>query len=283
MGKEIDSILKKAVQKSDLEVNNKMMDVLNIRQVDIINKNNSEDRTGYDKIKSNNFYTIKEDVLDWSNKDFALYISKKFSDKYFEYWDVRIMGVTTYMGRIKESLFEAIGFCDNITLKNYIDFFFDNHIDNIKNETGGKFYLKSLRRSYIIEEFLESYKYSPSINEKQFIKDKKDLTELDLEKSYLVGNETMVLKYGVVLPINYLVIKKEYSMEKAVDVIRSAVRNIKNVSGLDVIIKRTHDFSPYSDKLPFNNMSEIISILGKSDFSEDKLFKSVKTYKFLGS
>jgi len=279
MGKKIESILKKAVKKSNSEIN----DNLKIEPVELTGKKIPKERIGYNKIRSNNFYIIKENILDWSNKDFALYTSKKFSEKYSEYWDVRIMGVTTYIGRIKESLFDAIGFCDNITLKNYIDFFFDNYIDQIKSETGGMFFIKSLRRSYIIEAFFENYKYSPSLPIKLIVIDKGSIKELDLEKSYLIGNESMVLKYGIVLPINYLIIKKLYSKEKAIDVIGSAVRNIKNVSGLGVIINRTADFSPYPKRFPFNDFNEVVSILGKSDLIKKNIFKKTKLYEFLRS
>lgn len=279
MGKEIESILKKAVKKSDSEMN----DNLKVKSVELVGKKTPEERTGYDKINSSNFYIIKENILDWSNKDFALYISKKFTEKYSEYWDVRIMGVTTYIGRIKESLFNLIGFCDNVTLKNYIDFFFYNYIDQVKTEAGGKFFVSSLKKSYIIESFLENYKYSPSLPTKPIIIDKEGIKENDLEKSYIIGNESMVLKYGIVLPINYLIIKKAYIKEKAIDVINSAVRNIKNVSGLEVIINRTVDFSPYPKEFPFHDFNKVVFILGKSDLIKKSIFKKTKLYEFLRS
>ena len=63
MKKEIESILKKAVEKSNAEVNNKISDNLKIKPLELVSGNETEKRTGYDKIKSNNFYVIKENIL----------------------------------------------------------------------------------------------------------------------------------------------------------------------------------------------------------------------------
>jgi hypothetical protein len=60
---------------------------------------------------------IKSNLADWTNRDFALYIKNKYEEKYSADWGLNVVGVVTYIGRIKQSILDNLGFCDNIVFK----------------------------------------------------------------------------------------------------------------------------------------------------------------------
>ena len=281
MGKDIESILKKALKKSSKETNSKVSDEVVVSPLQLIDKKTPKDRTGYDKIKKTNFFNIKEDINEWSNRDFALYISKKFSEKYKEFWDVRIVGVTMYIGRIKESLFEEIGFCDNITLKKYIDFFFENEIDGSMKRAEGKFYINSLRYRTAISDFLDVYQYSPTIDDKQKVQSRKDIAQDDMDKAYLLSDESMVFKYGLVLSISYLIKIKSFNEEKAIKKISKAVEKIKKKNVIEEMINKTIEFSPYPDDMYFSDIDKVCDILEKESIGSNLFVKDCDRYEFL--
>lgn len=284
MKKDIESILKIAVKKSGKESNTKISDNLGLRPVELVGELKSKGRSGYDKIKKTNFFNIKEDINEWSNRDFALYISKKFSEKYKEYWDVRIMGITMYIGRIRESLFEAIGFCDNITLKKYVDFFFENNIDECMNRAGGRFFASSLKDKAAISSFLDVYQYSVTVNDENDIKNAiKEVIKEDMDKAYLLSNESMVLRYGVVLYINYLIKVKKYNEDKAVKKISHVIDKVKNknIAAIAEIVNKTIEFSPYPNDMPFSDTNKICEILAEKSINKNMFVNEKNKYVFL--
>ena len=283
MGKDVESILK-AVNKSKDEVNEKVKsEHPKVAPVKLENSKKSRE-ISYDQIKGSTSFRTREYVPEWTNRDFALYISEKFSERYDEFLDVGLVSSTLYIGHIRKRLLDTIGFCDNATLKSYVDYFFDNYIDATKQRAGGKFYINSMRDKKPVSDFSKIYQYNPSIDKKDLTEriDPSNITEEDLENTYILSNESMLLKYGVVLTINYLISKKSYNKEKACKDVFGAVDRIRKNSGINIVVNKTLYFAPYPDDLDFCDVEWFVEIDKRIDASIfTKGNKKKKLYQFL--
>ena len=83
--------------------------------------------------------SLSKDLVEWTQRDFALYISDLYYKKFSKPIGFGIIGMSAYLGRIKVNVKEAVGFCDNIVLKDYIDYYFKNWIEHHISDWKDKF------------------------------------------------------------------------------------------------------------------------------------------------
>jgi hypothetical protein len=224
----------------------------------------------FKKIKKHNNEKNKT-LLNWNNKDFALYILDSFKKKYSKELDFKILGVTLYICNIQSELVRLIGFCDNVVLKDYIDFYFDRWCSNMM--PNNEFYINSLKNEKCIKDFGKNYNYRENINSKNIV-EKDHKKEIDL--SLQISLENLVLDYGIIISINYLILKKEdpkSAMRKVSEIL------IKHKNNLKVILSKTKELSPYPEKLKFKKYKEYLAIISKlidSKIEDDVLFTNKK-------
>jgi hypothetical protein len=273
----IESILRKAIQNNNNEPCDK--NDLKIKPVKIVGETNTTRKIGYNQIKKGYASSIKEDINKWTNKDCALYIYQKFSEKYKETWDVKMIGVTIYVSKVKESILKNVGSCDNFIFKRYIDYFFDNFIDHFIQKGRGDFFIQNLRDKKALTGFVEYNDYILSVENNR---NKKDIqvSEDSMRNLYMLSLEAMLFKFGLVLSISYLKKFKNMKENDAIANIKLAINKIGNDEVLKSIIFNTVNLSPYPESISFCDIKKISDLL-KNDANKVKFTKKRTSYDFL--
>ena len=229
----------------------------------------------YNDIKSKRKHENKN-LADWNNKDFAIYLLDCFRKKYSKDPNCLLTGTILYMGQIQTSISKSLGFCDNIVFKDYIDFYYDKWASRIL-QNNKEFYINSLRNEQILKDFAKNYKYeeklsSPKVN-----------LEKDVESAYKISLETLVIDFGVIISINYLIKNKIDSKQSMRNVAKALVNNRKIICN---ILEKTNSLGPYPNTLKFRKYKEYLAIVEKmvdQKLDYDVLFTSKKTnWNFLG-
>ncbi|MFA5598969.1 MAG: hypothetical protein WDA06_00095 [Phenylobacterium sp.] len=226
-------------------------------------------------------YKCKDNIEDWNNKDFANFIFGHFRTVIGQDWKVNPIGVVTYMNRIKEMLFKITGDCSNKTLRDYINYYFKYHfkIDYTKKN---EFYLQNLRNDQTISQFGQ-IKDSHSSELKQYT----DITLEQLNKNYLLGNDILLIKYGFILTINYLLAIKKLEIERVLNTVFYQQKDIlRDSTMLKLIIDKTNELSPCSENLDFKNIDYLNKKIGyvvgnDNHLSINVVFSEVELGNFL--
>jgi len=208
----------------------------------------------------------RNNLDEWGPFDFFRFANKLYVKKYKEPWDLNMAGNSLEINRIKDKLDDAFGFCCNLILRDYIVFFFDHYIDNYKNKNG--FYFSQMRMNWIITNFQESYNFKErfvSYMTKEKQKNKKyELTKDEMQKSYDMGEMTLVGNFGVVVALNWLLKVKRKETNEAVDIVVDACRDMYRKNMIDVVKSATELYSPYPSKLAFKSPQLIFNKIDKN-------------------
>ena len=80
---------------------------------------------------------------------------------------------------------------------------------------------------------------------------KYELTKDEIQKSYDMGDTTLVGNYGVVIALNWLLKIKKMDNKKAIKIVLDACREMYGKHMIDIVKSATEIYSPY----PSNNLS----------------------------
>jgi len=231
---------------------------------------------------------IKDSLIDWNNRDFAIYILAKYKEQHKCSWKPTIPNVAVQLGRVKEAIHDTLGFCDNLVFFDYINHFFRNWSDYYKRKASNTLYLNQLRGDEAVTEFASIYDYQSSLRnyeKRNKTPEKKGCTEVDLDNAYLLGDENFVSDYGIILTCNWLILKRNYNVKKAVNYVARAFLKISKKGRADSVIKSTIKQSPYPSWFKFKNYNIILQAVGKItgkeiqmkiDFTDDNKFQFTK-------
>jgi hypothetical protein len=219
--------------------------------VKIVQSDTSVKRINYGDIPSSRCWKIRDDLLEWKHNDFAMYLINRVMERVTSTWMMNKVGVTLYIGRIKQSLANILGFCDNIVLKDYLDFFVDEWASYYFKKDSDLF-MPHFRRGEAMKSFAERYDYQSSfrrfiskVKGKKTILERKEITDGEIEKVFLSGGENLLLEYGILIPANWLIKCKKYSLEQSVRFVSSAFRKLYNVNNWKKVVKITEEYCPY--------------------------------------
>lgn len=243
------------------------------------------------KIKPKRWVIKHEDLSQWTQRDFAIYMSEKYYEKYKTTWSYSTGSVVTYISLIKKNIYEALGFCNNIVMKNYIDYFFKNWLyfyhDDLKKNTKWLFYMK---HADPIEKFCDTYDYAGSLKkylDGKEIPQKKKTKKLkktnfppakQLEMACLLGLDNAILEYGVLFVCNYLVLKENYTIEKAEKEVAKTIYSLYNRKMKDKVEAITRKNVVCSDLFKIKTLDNINSIL-KKEYNISFAFVANYTFK----
>jgi hypothetical protein len=226
----------------------------------------------------------KDNLEQWGAFDFFRYAQKKYIDKYGKGWDLNIGGGSLAINKVRDKLSDLFGFCCNLIMRDYIDFFFDNYIDSmIRNQ--GAFYFSQMSKDKIICEFNDGYDFANRF-EKYISQEKTDkdniLKKEEIRESYQLGDTTLVSNYGIVIAMNWLLNNKKIKPDDAVRSIIKAIRELQERGLLNIVKKSTEAYSPYPLGLRFKAPQLVMKRIDPSveinvDFGEEYNDK----YKFL--
>ncbi len=217
---------------------------------------------------------LKGDPAEWVDKNFALYISQQCLEKNSISWDLNIYFVVLHVKRIRDAVREYLGFCDNIVLQDYIKFFFSKWSHNYNN----CFYLiKAMVFNDPLREFAEDYDYKSRLDkyfnpvvESTKKPLKKNLTDENINSSYLLGEEAFVLTCGAISSVNWLMSNYSYKEEEAIQFVAKSINEIKSEQIVKSVLDKTIEMSPYPISFDFKDFSIIGKEIGlnKEQISE---------------
>jgi len=222
----------------------------------------------------------KNSLEEWGPFDFFRFAHKLYFKKYKTKWSLNIGGSSLEINRIKDRFVDIFGFCCNLMVYDYIVYFFDNYIDYFKNKDG--FYFVQMRKDYIINSFSESYNFRERfisyMTHKKNKNKKYKLTKEEIQKSYDMGDMTLVGNYGVVVSLNWLLKVKRKDKKEAIKIIVDACKDMYKKDMIDVVKSATEIYSPYpfdlafkSPQLIFNKIDENIKL--NVEFNDNRKMK----------
>jgi len=227
----------------------------------------------YKDNRTKKYFKIKENILEWSSRDFVLYAKDLYYKKYNKDCGLQIPMACKVINELKLDIENIFVSCHNILIKNYIDFFFDNYLDNIIG--GGKdFYFSQLKNYDFITSFYNNYE---DIEEKNKI-EKESTNILDegmMESLYFLDSESFVYKYGIILSINWLINRQNLSAQKAKSKINRICKKAYCKKVFSIIEKSTEYFSPYPDWFKVKNVGSKVNVnieFNNSNETENKYY-----------
>jgi len=233
--------------------------------VEIYGENSSVKDISLDDIKMNRSWNIREDILEWRHSDFVIYIKNKFNEKIDPTWDCDKIAMVLYFGSIKDKISEVVSFCDNIVIKDYVDFFIDNWAEYYWKEKGN-FTLWYMNNDLPLKAFFKGYDYNESFRNyfsdvETKKEDKKEINSKEIENHYYASGEGLILEYGLLIPLNWLVEYKKRSIDHAILYIIGAFGSLCSSGNWREVIHKTESFNPYPDKFIIRDCDEIFEKL----------------------
>lgn len=230
----------------------------------------------YTQIKTKDAWKIKINMFDWNSRDFALYILQSYSRRYGQVYQANIVGVVTYMGRVRQQLANVQGFCDNVVFKDYIDFFFRKWSDYFKHKQKGVWHVHYLKRQQAIKQFVQQYRYPSRLEHYQSLHGKYGISKEQLDAVYANGIKSFLIQFGIVTAINYLVMfQGKTPSQGAKQVAKCSIQIYKqNVSDYNKVKFRTFSYSPYPASFTVRNAAQIFQAINSR--TNDPLFGQIK-------
>ncbi len=230
----------------------------------------------------------KEVIDEWTKVDFVLFARSLYLQKFKRKWDLRIPAACIEIGRIRDELTDIFGIATNLLIRDYIFFFFQNHIDYcVRKEKD--FYFSQMRKKSIIEHFYDQYDYKKSFEDKITKgQDKKEslLNSKAIKNSCSVSMKNLVFNYGIVIAINWLIMNKKVDSIAAVERVYNSCVGLRKKKLFKVVKKSTEEWSPYPTWFVFKK-DDIDSfarrLLGKSasiktEFSDSDIINNNFTF-----
>ena len=223
------------------------------KPVEIYGSTTSVKNIAISDIKDIHGWKIREDLFDWKNSDFTIYFIQQFKKIINEEWTGDRVAMILYFGRIIDKISEVLGFCDNIVLKDYIDFFLKEWAMYYWKKKGN-FTLWYLRDDRPLKDFVGKYDYNDSFNKyiaskspSEKNESKKEISKNGIEQCYLAGGENLILEYGLLIPLNWLVIYKNYSIEQSNLYVVGAFDFLYSNNNWSKVFSTTEFFNPYPE------------------------------------
>ena len=225
----------------------------------------------------------KNNLEEWGAFDFFLFAKNKYVEKYGRKWDLNIGGSSLEINKIRDKFYDLFGFCCNLIMRDYIDFFFDNYID-LMIQSYDSFYFSHMSRDKIMCEFCDGYNFSQSFlkySEGEKEDDKDTISSKEINEAYLISDTSMISNYGIVISFNWLIKVKKVLASDAARMILSACRDMGAKNMIDVVKSSTESYSPYPNSLPFKSPQKIIDRIDKNIKLNIEFESNSVKYKFL--
>lgn len=220
----------------------------------------------YKQIKKTSSWSFHANVFQWSCRQFATFIMQSYREKFKEDWDVKIVGVVTHVNSIKQKIYEIHGFCDNVVLKDYIEFYFKNWADYFKKNDENNFLnFMTLKFQRPIADFSSTYNYQNRLKYYQKHNGLPSFSIKDMDKQYKNDIIGFVQAYGFIIAINFMLtykgVEKKDAMKKVGTVMIKLYKEDRE--SFNGMMARVEDFSPYPNRFVFNKHNEFLKLLFK--------------------
>lgn len=221
---------------------------------------------GYDQIGKKRRLRDKDSLEEWGAFDFFLFAQKKYIDKYGSSWDLNIGGSSLEINKIRDKFYDLFGFCCNLIMRDYIEFFFDNYMDDIIRMEG-TFYFSQMSVEKRMCEFYDGYDFPQSFAEYiecEKVNNKVFITSKEIREAFLIGDMSLISNYGIVISLNWLIVVKKMSSLEAIKLVVTACKDMFNKGMIGVIKSATESYSPYPSDLPFKSPQLVMNKIDPS-------------------
>jgi len=215
-------------------------------------------------LKKNKKSLLKEKVDDWENVDFFLYMSKKFSDMFSKKIELKKSGSCTQINNLRDDIMQIFGDCNNFILKEYFDFYIERFLFTVASSPSG-FSFSEMKNKNCLKSFVSFCKNlikPENESNKEVIVNK--LSKKEVEASYLLNLERLVLDYGFIISVQWLIFYRKFDVKKSLTTVVMVLDKLNKKIDISNIISVTEKFSPYPDWFIFKNVDFFISRYGKN-------------------
>jgi len=219
----------------------------------------------YDSIGGKRKIVDKSNLEEWGAFDFFYYTEKKYINKYGSKMNLNVGGNSVEINRIRDKFYDMFGFCCNLIMRDYIDFFFDNYMDQMLREDGN-FFFRQMRHEKIMCEFYDGYNFSQSFmryTESEKAERDDSLSGQAIKDAYQIGDISLVSNYGIVISLNWLIKVKKISFTESARIVVNACRDLAAKGMADVIKSSTEMYSPYPSSIIFKDPQLVMNKIDK--------------------
>lgn len=220
----------------------------------------------YKQIKKPSSWACHGNVFQWSCRQFATHLMQSYRNKFKEDWDVRIVGVVTHVNSIKQAIFEYHGFCDNVVLKDYIDFYFKNWAEFFRQNDQNNFLnFMTLKMKRPILDFSSTYNYKNRLRHYQKYNGMPSFSIKDMDKQYKSDIIGFVRAYGFIVAINFMLTYKDVDKKEAMKKVGTIMIKLykEDRNEFNQMMGMVEEFSPYPNRFAFNKHNEFLKLLFK--------------------
>ena len=264
--------------------------------IDIFSDSGKSKQIEFKDIKSPRSRSIRNRIRhlplsEWVSVDFVYYTASLYKERYGRDWELNVSGSCAQVVGVKDFIVDHFGFCDNVILRDYLRFFFENHSDYFMQHSK-MFYFSYLKKPFIMQKFVDAYDYDEScrkeLSDIDFTESSKKkytcIAKDDVESSQLLSDQRLVTDYGVIISVNWL-LSKGLSLTDACSMISDACVDLYKRGLISNVAKATERFSPYPDWLAYRDATSILNNAGysgsvivtyKSDLDRFLFLKSVE-------
>jgi len=254
------SVKKNRKKKKKIKVEESSSSTVSISSGEGLEVNYKTQYIGFDKIdgRGKRVFKVKPNVFEWDKPlDFVYYVFDIYKKKFNVSLNLNSTAATLEINRMRDELYDMSGNISSLISRDYIAFCFDNFIPSAIKK-GKKFYFNQLRNKVFMKTFLDTYNYSQSLKREHQKKNKKEekvVEKLDndkIEQSYLISEKKMVEDCGIIISINWLMVKKGMIEHDAIDIVLGVCKTAFKRGTFSKIEKVTLKWSPYPEGLIYN-------------------------------
>jgi len=235
---------------------------------------------------------LSENISEWSLNGFFRYIMRRYVKQFGQGKHLTI-GNVLVLQRLKDDLIKQFGFCDNVLMKNYIDFFWTNYADRVYLMKG-ELYFNEFRRKAIITQFSSVHDHAKAISKMTTTTitehPKKSslsvFSKHNMDQTYLLGVPSLLMEYGLMLSVNFLMVQKKMDQEKSVILVNKAMDMMKNEQHRTRVVSRTVKYWPLPSNFYFQDIESFLHIVSEKELKGSKtenLDSIFKAFSFLGA
>lgn len=213
----------------------------------------------YHRKRLKNPLDLSTDILHWTTPLFVKFIFKLYRDRYGKPWSVNFSAQCNEVLKLKDSITDVVGFCDNEVLRQFLQWFFDNRSDGFLSRASGLF-ISQMRQDWVLQNFVTYRGFHCKVVKKpeEPILESNPPNIKEMNNVFLLSDEDFVEKYGILLPINWLVAKKEFSLKEALRYVYFAMKRLHKKNQLSKVIEVTELLSPYPNSFLFKDGNMIL-------------------------
>tara|TARA_Y100000310_G_scaffold57488_2_gene52698 strand:+ start:30748 stop:31662 length:915 start_codon:yes stop_codon:yes gene_type:complete len=223
------------------------------------------DYISYGQIKKGKEFKRSDNIEDWIARDFV-YLLRDLHDAVFERkWNLNFGGVALEVTRIHDAIALQNGFCNNIVLRDYINFYFKYYAQKTA-DADKEFYTNQLRNEKYIKHFIGKYNFKSSFDKEIDSRTQRNstpnLNEKLVKDSIMISDENFLYEYGFVVFINWFI----FSGLEKVEIIKKAIglcRKLHKEDKFNIVLEATSAWGSYPKWFKFSNVSKFLSCVNK--------------------